>query len=541
MKIQHKQNLPIPSHSVYWTLVIAAVLTFLSILTCFSETRPNVIILFADDISPRELPVYQSSVWTKPKGGDTSDPKYRAHTPVLDRLASEGCYLNSVWGATVCMPSRAMMMTGRYATRTKWWDNRDLGKIRTPKGERTWYLFESSPIGMGQIALMGGYASVWAGKTQMQVQGEDFQRFGFTEGMIGTGDEMDIRNFKYGFRTTIVNVDGKPAVKNLDSGKLAPGYPLARRSYGFNPHQVVVNEKGKKAGLEWWPNTPEAQASFSLNTYGPDIETDYGLDFMERQHKAGKPFLIYHATHLGHGDFDWLNPDSGNKWPGTPVIQWDGKRYHRTEPDITGSKGVYDTHGTVTDPGLHRHINYCDYIMWRYIEKTKALGIYENTVFIFAADNGSHKFGKTRVDQQRGVHVPLIIHASNLTKKGELNALASLVDMVPTLADIMGVKIPENYELDGKSLWPYLTADAPEPHDWIYSYKKDKQLARGRKVLRDGYGTWWDVSVLPEDHCSFPEIKDWGSVSEQHREEREMLLKVLEKNNIYETEYNAPR
>jgi len=145
------------------------------------------------------------------------------------------------------------------------------------------------------------------------------------------------------------------------------------------------------------------------------------------------------------------------------------------------------------------------------------------------------------VDQQRGVHVPLIIYVPGMTKQGKQKIILSLTDILPTLADIMGVKIPDNYPLDGQSLWPYLTTAKNDHHDWIYSYKKGAQLIRGHKVLRDGNGKWWDVSKLPDDHMSFPEITDWGRVSELHREEREMLLNILPKMDLYQTEYNAPK
>jgi len=45
--------------------------------------KPNIILIYADDISARELPMYGSSVWSKPERGDTSDPAHRAKTPVL--------------------------------------------------------------------------------------------------------------------------------------------------------------------------------------------------------------------------------------------------------------------------------------------------------------------------------------------------------------------------------------------------------------------------------------------------------------------------
>ncbi|MDF7824682.1 sulfatase-like hydrolase/transferase [Pontiellaceae bacterium B12227] len=511
-------------------------------LSAAAAEKPNIIFMFADDISAREIPCYNASVWSTDQGDNTSEMKYRARTPALDQLAEGGCWIKTAWACTTCMPSRAMLMTGRYGYRTKWWENRDFGTVDTPHGKRTWYLFESSPYTIGKVARMGGYASVWAGKTQMQCYGEDFQDFEFDEGCLLTGSEAGPGEPENSFKTRVEKKEGKTILRNLDSGKPAPGYPLARRSNAWKPHVSIMNKKGLKHGYEWWPNTPEAKAAYGLNTYGPDIETDYCLDFMERKHKEGKSFFVYHATHLGHGAFDWFFPDSGNKWPGTPIIKWDGKNYHRTAPNITGANGVYDTHGTVTEPGLHSHINYIDYMVWRYMEKVKELGIDDNTIFIFAADNGSHKYGKTKVIQQRGVHVPLIIYMPEgmMTKSGEQDILVSLADMVPTFADLMQAELPADYELDGHSLWPYLTTEKNDHHPWIYSYRHEKQLIRTARVLRDGYGKWWNVETLPEDHTSFPEITDWEMVSSQHRNDRDFLKKQMKQFDLYEAEHDAP-
>ena len=48
-----------------------------------AENKPNIVILFADDISAREFPVYGSSVWSKPDGGDTQDLRFRAERYAL--------------------------------------------------------------------------------------------------------------------------------------------------------------------------------------------------------------------------------------------------------------------------------------------------------------------------------------------------------------------------------------------------------------------------------------------------------------------------
>ena len=251
-------------------------------------------------------------------------------------------------------------------------------------------------------------------------------------------------------------------------------------------------------------------------------------------------FFVYHTSHLGHDAFNWLDPESPSKWPGTPVIRWDGERYHRTTPLITGDAGNYDTHGTVTPPGIHHHVNYLDYQAWLYQNKLKDLGIADNTIFIFCADNGTSGYGKNSPDRQKGTHVPLIISARGLTKRGEQDVLVNMSDILPTIAELSGVPLPANYEINGESLVPLLFGDRPTHREWLYGYLDDRQIIRGTKVLRDGRGKWWDVERTPDDLISFPEIDDWTMVSAAHRSERDKLEALLPRFDQRTHGKNAP-
>lgn len=70
--------------------------------------RPNLIVMLVDDISPQELGCYGNTI---------------NRTPNLDRLAKTGVRFSTCWGGALCMPSRAELLTGKYATRTHWWGN----------------------------------------------------------------------------------------------------------------------------------------------------------------------------------------------------------------------------------------------------------------------------------------------------------------------------------------------------------------------------------------------------------------------------------
>jgi len=507
--------------------------------------KPNIILLFADDISARELPFYKSSKWSvPPQGGDTSDPKYRAKTPVLNKLANEGMYVKTMWAATICGPSRAMMMTGRYAHRHKWWHNSDKGKWIDDNGktQKNYPLYLSSPHTIGHIAKAGGYATYWAGKTQMV--GVD--KYGFDEACFtpGEGVKTGVNNRNTDFKIVSKKVNGKKVLINEDTGVAVKYYQ--QFGWYWKPHVQLMNHPDLANKFEYWPNTKMKDASYGLNTFGPDIELDFIFDFMERKNDENKPFFIYHTSHLGHDGWDFfssdINPKTRNKWPGTPIVKWENEKYIRTQPNVTGDAGNYNTHATVTEGGIHNHVNYLDYQVWLYMNKMKELGIEDNTIFIFCADNGTSGYGKGSVNAQRGTHVPFMIYAPYLkmTKKGEQDILANLSDVLPTIADIARVKIPKNYEINGESLIPFLTTKKEKHRNWIYGYHKEAQIIRSKNVLIDGKGKTYDTATNPNDLISFSIIKDWSATTEEHVQENKMLEEVLPTYDLHATAHDAP-
>lgn len=501
-----------------------------------SSTRPNIILIYADDISARELPIYGSSTWSKPTGGDTTDPQFRAHTPVLDQLAREGCYVTNAWASVVCSPSRAMMMTGRFAHLHKWWNNRNVGSYLDENGKPAkWPLYKSSPeLLIGHVAQKGGYQTYWSGKTQMP---GDLTAYGFHEGCFTPGNLSDTDNPFTDFKHYYKKIDGERILFNSDTDLPVDTYQ--QHGWYFYPHVRLMNHGGK-SGLQWWPNTPGSIADFGPHTYGPDVELDFIFDYMERQKAADKPFFIYHTSHLGHDAFDWLNPASTSKWPGTPVIKWDGKKYTRTQPKITGDKGVYDTHGTVTPSGIHHHVNYLDYQVSLYRNKLEEMDIADNTILIFCADNGTSGYGKNSSDRSKGVHVPLIILAPGMTRHGRQDVQVSMADFLPTIAEIAKVDLPADFEINGKSLVPFLFGQEKSHRDFLYGYNSADQIVRGSLVMKDGKDRWWDVSRTPADLISFPQITDWSKITPGHHAERDRLIETIKPFSMKLTGRDAP-
>ncbi len=92
----------------------------------------------------------------------------------------------------------------------------------------------------------------------------------------------------------------------------------------------------------------------------------------------------------------------------------------------------------------------------------------ENTIMMFTADQGPQlPFGKWTL-YDYGVQVPLMIRwPGNVAPGSQTDALVSHVDIVPTLLDILGAKIPE--DLDGQSFYPVLNSSGKSRREMVFA------------------------------------------------------------------------
>src|SRR4249920_2939242 len=81
--------------------VLAYSLASLNTLAYGQTTKPNIVIILADDLGNADLGYHGSDI----------------KTPNIDKLANDGVRLEQFYGMPVCTPSRAELMTGRYAMR----------------------------------------------------------------------------------------------------------------------------------------------------------------------------------------------------------------------------------------------------------------------------------------------------------------------------------------------------------------------------------------------------------------------------------------
>jgi arylsulfatase A len=128
-------------------------------------------------------------------------------------------------------------------------------------------------------------------------------------------------------------------------------------------------------------------------------------------------------------------------------------------------------------------VAYMDKTIGRIVEKLDELGLREDTLILFTADNGTPKGitsemedgssidGGKGLTTDAGTHVALVANWKGTTPKGKVcRDLVDFSDFLPTLADASGASLPKNVTIDGRSFLPQLRGEPSNPRDWIFCW-----------------------------------------------------------------------
>ena len=355
--------------------------------------KPNVVIFFTDDQGTLDANCYGSE---------------DLHTPTMDKLAETGVRFTQAYGHTVCCPSRAMLMTGRYPQR---------GNVRAwtqanAKGEKGRNMFREE-VTLAEVLGDAGYSTGLFGKWHL---GADFEHGpteqGFDEFFGLRGGFID--NYKH----------------------------FALHGSGF--HDLY---DGKKE-------------VFAEGKYFPDLITERALEFIGKS--DGKPFFLYMAFNVPHypeqadAKFDELYEDmamprrSYAKMISTTDDRM-GRILNRLESEglrentivvfmSDNGHSVEDYRIKVNDhnSGLEKGVNY-------------------------GANGGGGNTGKWKGAKatffEGGIRVPAIISYPAVLPGGVVRDQAiTAMDWMPTILELCDVERPEKV-FDGKSLVECIEAD----------------------------------------------------------------------------------
>lgn len=250
---------------------------------------------------------------------------------------------------------------------------------------------------------------------------------------------------------------------------------------GFDHHCLWQVEK---LGSRYWKpllNIDGENRQFKEDDYGPDIATRSITEFMEQTQNQKKPFFIYYPMILVHSPF-LPTPDS------------ESRKQKNRQKNFEGM------------------VAYMDKLVGRIVQKTEELGIAENTLILFTADNGTHKSLSSRLNGEiirggkgkttdAGTREPLIAYWPGTISAGKTNHnLVDFSDFLPTLSDAAGVKTPSG--LDGQSFFPQLKGEPAEPRKWMFCYynprperTKPVRFVRDTRYKLYGDGRFYDIQV----------------------------------------------
>ena len=126
---------------------------------------------------------------------------------------------------------------------------------------------------------------------------------------------------------------------------------------------------------------------------------------------------------------------------------------------------------------FENQIRYMDKLVGDIVKTVEDQGIADNTIILYSSDNGTTSVAKGK-GVEYGVHIPFIVSGKDIKQRGLTDELTDFTDVLPTLAEFAGAKIPSKYNVDGKSLVSFLTGKSETTKPVIYSQPGVCSLAR---------------------------------------------------------------
>ncbi len=340
-------------------------------------------------------------------------------TPSLDRMRAEGAHLANAFVTTsLCSPSRASILTGRYAHNHGIVDN-------------------SSPIPEGtrffpQDLQAQGYRTAFIGKWHMG-EVDDLPQPGFDRWVSFRGQGA--------YTDPLLNIDGERQQIEGYTTDILTDYALdfLRRQDGSAPFFLELSHKAVHAEFEPAPRHAGTYADVTI----PYPETMW----LTERNYLGKPHWVRQQRGSWHGVDFMFHGDLG---PGQSGFDNFYRRY--TETLLALDESV----GRVLD----------------YLEES---GLAENTLVVYMGDNGfllgEHGLIDKRNAYEESIRVPLLAWAPGWIAPGTtVDALVRNIDLAPTFLDLAHTST--SIDMDGTSFLDLLAgrAGGGAGREFLYEY-----------------------------------------------------------------------
>lgn len=422
-----------------------AVLALLMCAPVSGQERPNIVFILADDLGIGDVQCYGRELC-------------RIETPHIDALARDGVrFTDAHPSASVCVPTRVAIMTGRYPWR-----------FGPPQPGGPWGFlgprFGPDTTTLGSLLTRAGYRTGYVGKWHLGTE------MTTTDEKVQSPGNVDFR---------------KPLKKGPSEYGFADSFILPG-SLDMYPYAFVRNNQ--------WQGDVSARKGWSaFNRVGPaaaDFEDHLVPETLYREAEA----FLAHCT--GEQPFFLFLALTAPHTPTSPGMQFRGK----------SKLGVYGDFVMEVDHGVERVVN-----------ALKANGLSRNTLVLFSSDHGPGPYagnilkatpGQIRLLEQQGhyaagphrgykfsvweggLRVPLIAKwPAVITAPRDSDALVGLNDLMATCAEVAGATLAVHEAPDSVSFASVLrSAKAKSPRDNLV------MQGVGPFVVRDGN---WKLCLCP--------------------------------------------
>ena len=435
-------------------------ITVISLAGCSGKSagvnkKTNIVFILADDLGYSDPGCYGQKI---------------IETPNIDALAENGIRFTQYYcGSPVCAPSRCVLLTGKHTGHSF-----IRGNHEWPERGDVWnfYKMEENPSLEGQYPLPA--ESVTFSKI--------LQGAGYKTACIG----------KWGLGAPFT--EGVPNKQGFD---YFFGYNCQRQAHTYFPGHLWRNDEIVKLYNEFVvphtktldgdgdPDKSGSYARYRQKQYAPELMLNEALSFIKSA--KDQPFFLYFTTTIPHV-------------PLQAPLEWIDKYRKKIgdEKPYTGDKGYFPCQYPMATYAAM--VSYLDYQVGCIVEELKKQGIYENTVILFASDNGpvttggsvseffenakpfnqSHDRLKGSV-YEGGIRVPLIISWPHKTGKAKVcDLVCAAWDILPTVCDISGSEHPE--DIDGISILPSIIGKGEQTkHEYLYWEYPER---RGQQAVR---------------------------------------------------------
>ena len=395
-----------------------------------NDSRPNIILILADDMGYNDISLHN---------GGAADGTLE--TPHIDSLAKNGVWFNKGYAANAtCAPSRASIMTGRYATR---------------------FGFEFTPVpDLGQLVVRW-LAEEDDDMLRARIDNEiarnlpSFMDQGMPSDQITIAEMLKTQGY-YTAHIGKWHLGHSSGMSPLDQG-FDDSLSLAGAYYLPEDHPDVVNAKFETSidKMVWSGGQYAARFNggnyFTPDKYVTDYYTDEAIKVIEKN--KNRPFFLYLSHWAIHNPLQAIRSD---------VEQMSHMSGHNLK--------VYS--------GMIRAL---DRSVGEIIRTLKELNIYDRTLIFFTSDNGGANYieledinkpfrGWKISFFEGGIRVPFILSWPDQIDPGlKFDKPVHHFDIFSTIASAANVQIPMDRKIDGVDLMPYIKGEKiANPHQTLF-------------------------------------------------------------------------